>query len=76
MMFHEQWKCILDDDFMEAYVHGIVIDCLDAVVRRFYLRVFIYSSDYPEKCASKFILERSIMSYNALIEQLPPPSET
>ena len=56
MMFHEQWKCMLNDDFMEAYVHRIIIDCLDAIVRRFYPQIFIYSSDYPEKCVSKFIL--------------------
>jgi Plavaka transposase len=49
-MFHEQWKVILDDEFMEAYLHGVVINCLDKVERRFYLRIFIYSSDYPEKC--------------------------
>ena len=35
-MFHEQWKSILDDEFVEAYLHGIVIECLDGVTRRFY----------------------------------------
>jgi hypothetical protein len=48
-MFQEQWKLILDDEFMEAYLHGIVIKCLDGVTRRFYPRIFIYIADYPEK---------------------------
>lgn len=49
-MFHEQWKTILDDEFMEAYLHGIVVHCVDSKVRRFYPRFFVYSADYPEKC--------------------------
>ena len=53
-MFHEQWKTILDDEFTEAYLHGIVIHCVDGVARRFYPRLFIYISDYPEKYASGF----------------------
>lgn len=34
---------------MEAYVHGIVIDCADGIRRRVYPRLFTYSADYPEK---------------------------
>jgi hypothetical protein len=26
---HAQWAIILDDDFLEAYVHDVVIDCCD-----------------------------------------------
>jgi hypothetical protein len=48
-LFHTQWKCILDDEFVEAYTHGVVITCADALARRFYLRIFTYSADYPEK---------------------------
>lgn len=46
---HEQWKIILDDDFIEAWKHGIVVLCCDGLKRRFYLRIFTYSADYPEK---------------------------
>jgi len=46
---HEQWKILLDDDFIEAWKHGIVIMCWDGVKRRFYPRIFTYSADYPEK---------------------------
>lgn len=49
MMFHEQWKSILDDEFIEAYLHGIIITCFDKIRRRFYPRIFIYIADYPEK---------------------------
>jgi len=47
--FHEQWKVLLDDDFLEAWNHGIVILCWDGIKRRFYPRIFTYSADYPEK---------------------------
>ncbi|KAG6894126.1 hypothetical protein C0992_007423 [Termitomyces sp. T32_za158] len=46
---HGVWRMILDDDFMHAYQHGIVIKCLDGIQRRFYPRIFTYSADYPEK---------------------------
>ena len=49
---HEQWKILLDDEFLEAWEHGIVIMCWDGVRRRFYPRIFAYSADYPEKCVS------------------------
>jgi hypothetical protein len=44
-----QWKVLLDNKFLEAYKHGIVILYCDGIARRFYLRVFTYSADYPEK---------------------------
>ncbi len=48
-LFHAAWKCLLDDEFLEAYRHGIVLTCSDGVVRRVYPRLFTYSADYPEK---------------------------
>jgi hypothetical protein len=48
-LYHAQWAVILDDEFLEAYVHGIVIDCCDGIRRRFYPRIFTYSADYREK---------------------------
>jgi hypothetical protein len=47
--FHAQWMVLLDDEFMEAWKHGIVILCCDGIKRRFYPRIFVYSADYPEK---------------------------
>jgi len=46
---HEIWRVLLDDEFLEAYVHGIVLMCADGVLRRIYPRIFTYSADYPEK---------------------------
>lgn len=46
---HAQWRELLDNEFLEAYEHGVVIACCDGVTRRFYLRIFAYSADYPEK---------------------------
>jgi Plavaka transposase len=48
-VFHAQWAILLDEDFIHAYRHGIVVECLDGVMRRFYPRIFTYSADYPEK---------------------------
>jgi hypothetical protein len=48
-LFQAQWNLLLDDEFLEAYEHGIVILCCDGVKRRFYPRIFTYSADYPEK---------------------------
>lgn len=50
-VLHAQWSILLDDEFMEAYVHGIVIKCCDGIMRRFYPRILTYSADYPEKYA-------------------------
>jgi hypothetical protein len=46
---HAQWRILLDDEFLQAYEHGIAIECCDNVWRRFYPRIFTYSADYPEK---------------------------
>jgi hypothetical protein len=46
------WELLLDDEFMEAYEHGIVITCADGVTRRIFPRFFTYSADYPEKCVT------------------------
>lgn len=43
------WELLLDDEFMEAYEHGIVITCADGITRRIFPRLFTYSADYPEK---------------------------
>ncbi|KAJ3530305.1 hypothetical protein NMY22_g8628 [Coprinellus aureogranulatus] len=48
-LFHAQWRSLLDDDFIHAYRHGLVVDCFDAVRRRFYPRIMTYSADYPER---------------------------
>ncbi|KIJ19686.1 hypothetical protein PAXINDRAFT_69579, partial [Paxillus involutus ATCC 200175] len=47
--FHAQWRVLLDDDFVYAYAHGLVLTCYDGVKRRLYPRIFTYSADYPEK---------------------------
>ncbi|KAF8802003.1 hypothetical protein BYT27DRAFT_7226594 [Phlegmacium glaucopus] len=43
------WLLLLDDDFMEAYIHGIVLEFADGIMRRLYPRIFTYAADYPEK---------------------------
>ncbi|KAF7432593.1 hypothetical protein PC9H_004535 [Pleurotus ostreatus] len=48
-LMHAIWRLLLDDEFREAYMHGIVVDCSDGFRRRMYPRFFTYSADYPEK---------------------------
>ncbi|KAH9018628.1 hypothetical protein EDB85DRAFT_1873612, partial [Lactarius pseudohatsudake] len=43
------WAVILDDEFMDAYAHGVPFDFQDGIQRRVYPRIFTYSADYPEK---------------------------
>ena len=50
------WELLLNEEFMEAYKYGIVINCADGVSRRIYPRFFTYSADYPEKCVTGTIL--------------------
>jgi len=48
-VLHAQWDILLDEEFMVAYEHGIVIECCDEITRRFYPRFLTYSADYKEK---------------------------
>ncbi|KAF7976901.1 hypothetical protein HWV62_5461, partial [Athelia sp. TMB] len=48
-LYHAQWDMLIDDKFVHAYVHGIVVTCGDGIMRRFYPRIPIYAVDYPEK---------------------------
>jgi hypothetical protein len=48
-LMHEIWRLLLDDEFLHAYEHGIVLTCADGVQRRIYPRIFTYSADFQEK---------------------------
>lgn len=48
-LMQQIWLQLLDTDFMEAYEHGIVLECGDGVLRRLFPRLLTYSADYPEK---------------------------
>ncbi|TEB26892.1 hypothetical protein FA13DRAFT_1795347 [Coprinellus micaceus] len=48
-IFHAQWNILLDDEFIHAYRHGLIVDCPDKVRRRFYPRILAYAADYPER---------------------------
>ena len=48
-IYHAQWSIILDDEFLEAYEHGVVVELCDNKWYCFYPRVFAYSADYKEK---------------------------
>lgn len=46
---HAIWLLLLDPEFMDAYVHGIILEFSDGILRRLFPRFFTYSADYPEK---------------------------
>ncbi|KAK7696214.1 hypothetical protein QCA50_000867 [Cerrena zonata] len=48
-LMHGVLDIVLDDDFLMAYKHGIVLKMADGIIRRLYPRLFTYSADYPEK---------------------------
>ncbi|EUC58746.1 hypothetical protein RSOL_274000 [Rhizoctonia solani AG-3 Rhs1AP] len=48
-LMHEVWGKLLDDRFVDAWVHGYVIKCADGIKRRVYPRILTYSADYPER---------------------------
>jgi hypothetical protein len=48
-LMQQIWLLLLDKDFMNAYVHGILIACGDGATHRIFPRFFTYSADYPEK---------------------------
>ncbi|KAG8696869.1 hypothetical protein FRC08_006873 [Ceratobasidium sp. 394] len=48
-IFHNCWRILLDDDFIDAYKHGMNVKYSNGVERCLYPRIFTYSADYPEK---------------------------
>ncbi|QRV94382.1 colossin-A [Ceratobasidium sp. AG-Ba] len=48
-LMHAVMQELLDADFVQAWQHGIVIDCADGIRRRVFPRIFTYSADYPER---------------------------
>ncbi|OSD08626.1 hypothetical protein PYCCODRAFT_1357030 [Trametes coccinea BRFM310] len=48
-LIQQVWLLLLDEPFMYAYVHGLVLLCGDGIRRRLFLRFLMYAADYPEK---------------------------
>ncbi len=49
---HAIWNHLLDEEFMEAYVHRMQVECTDRIIHHFFPWIFTYSTDYPEKYKS------------------------
>ena len=51
-IFQAAWLILIQDpEFLDAYVNGMIVDCIDRVRRRIFPRFFTYLADYPEKYA-------------------------
>ena len=49
-IFQAAWLILIQDpEFLDAYLNGIVVDCIDGIKRRLFPCFFVYSADYPEK---------------------------
>ncbi|KAF4568042.1 hypothetical protein EYR36_010050 [Pleurotus pulmonarius] len=48
-LMHAVWDKLLSDEFINAYEHGILVQCYDGVQRRIFPRIYTYAADYPEK---------------------------
>jgi hypothetical protein len=43
------WVLLLDEEFLDAYLFGIIMEFADGILRRVFPHFFTYSADYPEK---------------------------
>ena len=73
-LVHAIWSILLTDDFVNAYIFGIVVLCADGVSRRLFPRFFTYSADYPEKWARSILY--NIPADKIWTELFLPPSNT
>ena len=48
-LIQKVWELLLDDEFIEAYEHSIVITCADGITQQNFPCFFTYPADYPEK---------------------------
>jgi hypothetical protein len=62
-LVHAIWSLLLTDDFVNAYVFGIVVLCADGVNRRLFPRLFTYSADYPEKCVHSIYVALYLINF-------------
>jgi len=46
---HAVWTIILDDEFLQAYEHSLIITCFDGVTHQVFPCIFTYAADYQEK---------------------------
>ena len=66
-LFHAQWRDLLDDEFLQAYEHGMAFICGDGIKRRLFPRIFTYSADYPEKYIVLFHRDRFTTQAQAFV---------
>jgi hypothetical protein len=71
-LVHAVWTLLLTDDFVNAYIFGIVVLCADGVSRRLFPRFFTYSANYPEKLVHSILCGISANTF--WTELFSPPS--
>ena len=48
-LMQEVWLILMDDDFMNAYIHGLELDFIEDDLYVFFPQFLTDSKDYPEK---------------------------
>ncbi|THU75718.1 hypothetical protein K435DRAFT_706569, partial [Dendrothele bispora CBS 962.96] len=48
-IMHAVWMLLLDEDLLDAHIHGLLLCCTDEILRRLYPRFFSHSADYLER---------------------------
>ena len=48
-LFYKKWKLLIDEEFINADHHDIVISCCDGARYWFCPQIFMYSTNYPKK---------------------------
>jgi hypothetical protein len=48
-LMQQIWLLLLDDKFVNAYIHSILVTCGDGKKQQVFPHFFTYVADYPEK---------------------------
>ena len=48
-LMHTVWDTLLNNEFLHAYEHRIMLQCADGIFHQLYPQIFTYSADYPKK---------------------------
>jgi hypothetical protein len=65
--YHAQWAIILDDEFLEAYEHGIVIKCCDGIWHHFTL-IYLHILQTTRRSKSMLL---NVHVYSSNVSQNP-----
>ena len=66
-LVHAIWCLLLNEDFINAYIFGMIVLCADGIERHLFPQLFTYSADYPEKYIFCYTLYSSLYIHYRII---------